>query len=309
MNVTKLRSLMYVGELGSVNAAAAAVHLTQAAVSQHLKDLEYELDLRLVDHSRRPMALTKDGEELVAVTRQILRHWNQYLERKQKTELGGVLLLGHVRSAITGSAARSLSLLRIKHPNLTIKLVLGSGVTRHLAQDVLNRKIDASFGVGPFTVPDDLLWRPYCQERFYVIASKELRGKTDEELLGMGSYLRHKPPALEETIIDRELRRRGIDVDPIMEFDSYETVLMMVEHDVGVGIVPESYLPRQKMQKLHCVPFGAPPLTREMGLVVRRDSKNMFLVDVLWDALKTFTSDKPGRRAGEPGPLAAKGQR
>ena len=286
MNMDKLKSLMYVAELGSLTAASGAVHLSQAAVSQHLKDLEDEFGMLLIDRSRRPVTLTKEGEELVAVTRQMLQLWNDHKGRNQKTKFGGNLVLGHVRSAITGIVANALIVLRAKHPKLTIRLVTASGVTKHLAQEVVNRKIDASFGVGPFQLPEELLWRPYRLERFYVIAPKKYRGKTDEELLGRGPYLRHKPRLLDETMIDREMKRRGIKAEPSMEFDSYENILLMVEHDVGIGIVPDSYLSKQKFSQLHCVTFGTPPLTREMGLMVRHDSPNLYLVDLLWEAIK-----------------------
>jgi len=289
MNMDKLKSLMLVAELGSVSAASAAVHLTQAAVSQHIKDLEEDMGLALIDRSRRPVTLTKDGEELVAVTRVMLKQWNEYREKKCKTELGGNLILGHVRSAITGTVANALTVLRTKYPKLTIKLVTASGVTKHLALDVVNHKIDASFGVGPIRLPDEVLWRPYCQERFYVIASRGFRSRTDEELLMRGPYLRHKPLLLEETMIDREMKKRGIKADPIMELDSYNSILLMVEHGVGVGIVPDSYLSKQTFSSLHCVPFGTPPLTREMGLMVRHDSQHLPLVNLLWEAIKGFS--------------------
>lgn len=286
MNMDKLKSLMYVAELGSLTAASDAVHLTQAAVSQHLKDLEGEFGILLIDRSRRPVTLTKEGEELVAVARQMLQLWNDHKRRNQKTTFGGNLILGHVRSAITGIVADALIVLREKHPKLTIRLVTAGGVTKHLAQEVVNRKIDASFGVRPFQLPEELLWRPYRLERFYVIAPKKYRGKTDEELLSRGPYLRHKPRLLDETMIDREMKRRGIRAEPSMEFDSYENILLMVEHDVGIGIVPDSYLSRQKFAQLHCITFGTPPLTREMGLMVRHDSPNLNLVDLLWEAIK-----------------------
>lgn len=300
VNINKLKSLMYVAELGSVSAASNAMHLTQAAVSQHLKDLEEELGLPLVDRTRRPVSLTKEGEELVDVTRQMLRQWNEYQDRKRNADLGGELVLGHVRSAVTGTVASSLALLRARHPRLKIRLVVGSGVSKYLAQDVVSRKIDASFGVGPLRLPEELLWRPYCQERLYVIASKQYRGKTDEELLNLGMFLRHKPPQIEETIIDHELKRRGIKVDTIMEFDSYDAILLMVEHDAGVGIVPESYLSPQKLQELHCVPFGNPPFTREMGLMVRHDSPNLYMVNLLWEAINDISLNSAAAANGTP---------
>lgn len=286
MNIDKLKSLMYVSELGSLTSVAGVVHLSQAAISQHLKDLEDEFGIVLIDRSRRPLTLTKEGEELVAVTRQMLQIWNQHLGRNQKTKFRGDLVLGHVHSAINGVVANALMLLQSKHPRLTIRLVTASGVSKLLAQEVISRKIDASFGVGPIQLPEELLWRPYRLERFYVVAPKKHRGKTDEELLIKGPYLRHKPAALEETMIDREMKRRGIKVEPRMEFDSYGNILLMVEHNVGIGIVPDSYLSKKKFTQLQCVPFGTPPLTREMGLMVRRDSQNLLLVDLLWEAIK-----------------------
>lgn len=292
MNLDKLKSLMLVAELGSMKAASEVAHLTQSAVSQHLKALEEEFDVVLIDRSRRPFSLTKEGEVLVEVTRQMFRLWNNYKDRKRKTQFRGNLILGHVSSAITGVVANALIVLRTKYPGLTIKLVKAGGVSKLLAQEVVHRKIDASFGVGPLQLPEELLWKPYSLERFYVIASKNARGKTDEELLRQGPYLRFKPSVLNETLIDREIRRRGIPVEPIFELETYENILFMVEHDVGIGIVPDSHLSRQKFAKLYSVAFGTPPFTRQMGLMVRHDSQNLHLVELLWSELKNLsTSD------------------
>ena len=47
----------------------------------------------LVDHLPAlrafALSLTRDGEELVAVTRQMLRQWNEYRDRKRNADLGG----------------------------------------------------------------------------------------------------------------------------------------------------------------------------------------------------------------------------
>jgi DNA-binding transcriptional LysR family regulator len=294
VNIDKLKSLIYVAELGSVTAVSDLVHLSQAAVSQHLKDLESEFGMSLIDRSRRPITLTKEGEELVSVTKKMLQLWHEYEERKQKPAVGSNLVLGHMTSAINGTVANALMVLRSKYPQLTIRLLIASGLTKFLAQDVLNRKIDASFGVGPIQLPEQLLWRPYRVERFYVIGPKKFRGKTDEELLLNGPFLHHKPRLLEETRIDREMKRRGIKIEPCMELESYGSILLMVEHGLGVGIIPSSFLPRHTLAQLHCVPFGTPPITREMGLIVRQDCKNYYLVDLLWNALKEATSQEAG---------------
>ena len=119
-----------------------------------------------------------------------------------------------------------------------------------------------------------------------LLKAETYQGMTDEELLQQGCYLRHKPVLLEDTVLDAEMRRRSIHAEPIMELESYDGILLMVEHEAGIGIVPEPYLSPETFDQLYCVPFGNPPVTREMGLMVRRDSPNLYLLDLLWDSIK-----------------------
>lgn len=290
MDLRKLKSLVALAELGTITAASDAVNLTQSAVSQQLKDLEWALELQLIDRSERPLKLTTEGTELVSVARQILKQWNDFKDRYRQIEFTGRLVLGYVRSALTAAVATALISLKENYPQLAIKLISTGGVSKHLAQDVADGKIDASFGVGPLTVPKGVLWQAYCRERYYVVAPKHAIGKTDEELLLEGPYLHFVPYLLAETKIDRELHRRGINVEAAMELDSYESILLMIEHELGVGIVPEPYLLKSRIEKLHYVPFGTPPLTRHMGIMVRSDNPQKELVDLLWNALKNFSN-------------------
>ena len=286
MDLNKLRSFISAAELNSISAASNAVNLTQSAVSQQIKYLERELNLTLIDRSKRPMILTQKGAELVIVARQMLTLWNEYKDRQNRPEFAGRLMLGYIRSAVTNVLAHALLSIRQQQPKVTIKLVNTGGVSKHLAQEVGNRVIDASLGVGPPPLPKGVLWLPISLERYYVIAPRYYRGKTDEELLHKGPYLRFKPRLLSETIIDREISRRGIKVDAVMELDDYESILLMVKHDLGIGIVPEPYIAKRLLKELHCVPFGTPPLTRQAGIMVRHDNPNKKLVDLLWDTIK-----------------------
>jgi DNA-binding transcriptional LysR family regulator len=286
MDLHKLKSFIAAAELNSISAASNAVNLTQSAVSQQIKYLERDLNLTLVDRSKHRMNLTKEGAELVTVARQMINLWNDFKDRQHQPELAGKLMLGYVRSAVTSVLAHALLSLRQKEPKVTIMLVNTGGVSKHLAQEVANREIDASLAVGPIPLPKGVLWRPISLERYYVVAPGHSRGRTDEELLEKGPYLRFKPYLLKETIIDREIKRRGIKVEAVMELDDYQSILLMVRHDLGVGVVPEPYISRSLLNELHCVPFGTPPLTRQGGIMVRYDNPNKQLVDLLWETLK-----------------------
>lgn len=293
MDLKNLKTLIVVAELGSFTSAAGVVNLTQSAVSQQLKELESELGTNLLDRSKRPVTLTKEGVELVDIARQMLNIWQGYKEKHIQEDIEGKLVIGYVNSIMTNVLAHALMSLREKHPKLIIKLVNSGGITKRLVKMVEDGEIDACFGVGPLKVPKGFLWRPYSVERFFVISRLKETLKTDEELLTRGPYLRFVPYLLAETMIDREIKKRGIHVEASMEFDSFSSILLMVKHDIGIGIVPESYVTSKELTHITCVPFSVPPLTREMGIVVSHDHPKKHLVNELWKAMYHFSNLKP----------------
>ncbi len=293
MNLDRLKTFLAVAELGSFTSAAGMVNLTQSSVSQQLKELESELDLVLFDRSSRPVRLTRDGAKLIPVAKQMLHYWQNFKENQEQKPCEGKLIIGYVSSIMTNVLAHALQSLRNKHPGLAIKLVNTGGVTKHLAQMVADNELDASFGVGPYKMPKGVLWRPYSAERYFVISKHRDGILTDEELLSKGPYLRFVPRLLVETMIDKAINKRGIKTDPIMELDSYDSILLMVNHDIGVGIVPESYLMENNLKTITCIPFGVPPLIREMGIMIRHDSPNKKLVNILHMAMRHFSNKVP----------------
>ena len=291
MDLDKLKTFIAIAELGSFTSAAGMVNLTQSAVSQQLKELESDLDIVLFDRSSRPVTLTNEGAKLIPVAKQMLQFWQSYKEDHEQKHFEGKLIIGYVSSIMTKVLAHALQSLRNKYPELAIKLINTGGVTKHLAQMVADNELDAAFGVGPTRVPKGVLWRPYSAERYFVISKHKGSVLTDEELLSSGPYLRFAPNLLVETMIDKAINKRGIKVDPIMELDSYSSILLLVSHDIGVGIVPESYLMSRDLGTIpSCIPFGVPPLTREMGIMVRHDSPNKKLVNILHMAMRHFSN-------------------
>ena len=64
LDVRRLRVLSEVAARGSFSAAAAALTLTQSAVSQHIAALEREVGLPLIERGTRPLELTEGGYAL-----------------------------------------------------------------------------------------------------------------------------------------------------------------------------------------------------------------------------------------------------
>ena len=71
LDVVALRSLVAVADCGGFHRAAAALYLTQSAISQHLRKLERVTDRRLVVREGRQARFTAEGE----LTRKAVNDW------------------------------------------------------------------------------------------------------------------------------------------------------------------------------------------------------------------------------------------
>ncbi len=81
LDITALRSLTAVVDCGGFHRAAEALHISQSAVSQHVRRLEKIIGRPIVARSGRTTRLTADGELLVAEARVLLAAHDQALTR------------------------------------------------------------------------------------------------------------------------------------------------------------------------------------------------------------------------------------
>ncbi len=144
MDLHALEVFCKVVELRSFSRAAEAVLLTQPTVSGHVKALESELGIRLLDRSGRRVAPTKAGEILHAYGQRILalRGEAEQAISEHKGGLSGHLVVG--ASSIPGAFVlpRLLADFKRDHPGVTIALhIKGS-------REIVRGVMEGTFEVG-----------------------------------------------------------------------------------------------------------------------------------------------------------------
>lgn len=77
MDIDLLRTFLEVRRLGNFRAAADNLHVTQAAVSQRIKQLESVMNARLFIREKNNIYVTQAGEQLVGAAETILSTWQQ----------------------------------------------------------------------------------------------------------------------------------------------------------------------------------------------------------------------------------------
>ena len=90
LNLSFLRSFVSLAETGSFHDAAARLEIAQPTISQHLKKLERDLGVTLIERSNARSRPTRHGERLLPYARSLLRT----AERAAAVARGNALVIG-----------------------------------------------------------------------------------------------------------------------------------------------------------------------------------------------------------------------
>ena len=125
MNITfrQLRVFTEVARQGSMNGAAAALHLTPQAVSLQIKEIESQVELPLFDREGRQVVLSTAGEYLLAHAKRLLaglKDADDTMARFKRLEQGR-LSVGLVSSA-SCFVPQLLARFHNEHPGIEVQL-------------------------------------------------------------------------------------------------------------------------------------------------------------------------------------------
>ena len=129
LNLDQLQTLIVIADLGTLAAAAQALHLAPPTIGMHINELESRLGVTLVHRGRRQARLTAAGAALVENGRRILKSTDDAVEQVRRFAQGseGKVRLGASAGVVANLLPQVLELLAERNPGIDIELdVLGS---------------------------------------------------------------------------------------------------------------------------------------------------------------------------------------
>ena len=280
MSIRNLKTLIAVAEHGTFTAAAEAVFVTHAAVSQQMKALEEEWQVEVFDRSRRTPRLTPTGLALVAKAREIVDAYEGIVPSVLGEEgIRGELRLGAVPTTLTGLVPFGVASLKAAHPELRVRIV--SGLTADLTSQIERGMLDAAILTLPPIMPKRLQWQRIAREPLELLASPEAGTEDAVELLRTRPFIRFTRGAIVGSMIESWLQRQGVTVLESMELESLEAVESMVHANLGVSIVPRQCVPSPSALPLKHLPLAPDTPYRDLGLLSRSDTIKASVVSVL----------------------------
>jgi LysR family cyn operon transcriptional activator len=266
-----IRSFLMVARIGSVSAAAVELHLTQPALSQHLKQFSALLQTTLFDRVGRRLELTEAWRSLYAELDPLMETLGDVLMRagRSGTELVEHLRIGAIHSYVQGVVIPAVERLAASHPRLTIEI-------RELsARDVDRALLDGVIDVGIAFSSDRmkrLEERALFRDTLALVASASVASRLTTPvsiaqlaslplaLLSSGFAMRSQ--------IDAAAARAGLRLRPQVEGPSVDALLGLVAGGRFVTIA--SPISTRSRPGLVALPLRGPGFERTAAVRLRR---------------------------------------
>jgi DNA-binding transcriptional LysR family regulator len=242
----QLRYFIAVAEEKGFSRAAERLHVSQPPLSTHMKDLEAELGVRLLDRTNRGVSLTPAGQVFYDEVRAVLRRLDQARLKAQSAGQGdvGTLSVGFVSIASYGILPPALKRFRERYPKVDVQL--HELTTDAQIRELRAGRLDLGLGLGPIDEPD-LAFETVSREDLVVagpVGHKLLKGGGSvrlESLSGESFIIppREVAPGLYDLIIS-QCRASGFTPRINQHARQMQTVIGLVASGMGFSLVPSS---------------------------------------------------------------------
>jgi DNA-binding transcriptional LysR family regulator len=279
----RLRSLQAVVRHGSFSRAAEAMHLSQPAVSTHVRRLEADVGVALIERAGKRAFPTPAGELVLRSAQDAVARFEEGLEavRRLRGSVTGRLRLGASATVSIHLLPQLLRTLRVRYPDVEVSVATGNAP--EIGAAVVNHDLDAAL----LTLPvhgRELVVSPFFRDELVAIAAPS-RGRTDavrgrdrprprrpvspRQLAANPLILYERGGRIRE-VMERWFEDAGCRPRVALELGNAEAIKELVAAGLGMSLM-SAVAVRREVQAGRLIAFRvAPPLHRDIGLIRRR---------------------------------------
>jgi DNA-binding transcriptional LysR family regulator len=244
MEFRQLRTFVAIAETRSFTRAAERVHLTQAAVSAQIKSLEAEAGVPLFSRVNKKVFLTEAGEALLRRAERLLRAHDEALvalAQLGQAERGRLRVGTASTMASTHPLPAILAELKRAHPGAQVT------VRRATSSEIVAQILHGDLDLGLVSLPveaSDIHAEVLQRDRLVAVVQPEhplaRQRAVSVERLAAEHLILGEQGGNTRRLIDLFFEKAGVRPQVAMELGSMSSVVRMVEHGLGVSIVPRS---------------------------------------------------------------------
>jgi len=279
-SIIQLEYIVAVADGRHFGKAARACHVTQPTLSQQVRKVEEDLNIRIFDRLKKPVVPTPEGEDFVEQARLILREHRRLREiTLAKTgEVAGDLRLAVIPTVAATLVPHFIEHFAKKYPK--VRLFIDELKTESALEGLRLDRLDAAIMATPLA-EDGFREEPLYYEPFKLYISKghSLLKKAScerKDLDGTGLWLLSDGHCFKDQVVRYCSIADGTAPNfRNIHFQSgnLDTLRRLVKGGNGYTLLPAfmtAFMGESEI-KAHVRPFAAPEPAREISLVCRRD--------------------------------------
>jgi DNA-binding transcriptional LysR family regulator len=271
LSLHRLELFLAVLDTGGVVHAARSRHISQPAVSEHLRGLEGYFGIRLFERAGRRLQPTAAARELEPFARQTLG-----LLREAERRVGGVrrlergaLLVGASTTPGTYLLPTVLGRFHTMFPGITLNLRIQN--SRAIERGVLAGQVD--FGVvGESPLLTGLSAERWVADELVLIVGRThplaRRRSLDPRRLIGERFIAREAGSSTRAVAEQYLGRLGVQLVPEMELGSTEAIREAVAAGLGVALISRLAV---RDRNVRAVMLAGPRWRRDL-LIIRREA-------------------------------------
>lgn len=264
MDLQSLNIFIQVAELNSFTRAGEKLGYSQPTVSFQIKQLEKELGVLLFDRIGHTVSLTEAGRDALSYAQRICHMSEEMTLGLNRTrEVSGVVRVAMADSLCSPLIAKKFSDFRVAYPKVSLHVTTAG--TSELFRLLDHNEVDLVctldhqiFGMNYVIVSEEKIGVNFVVSAKNPLASK--KKVTIQDLVSQPFLLTEKGMSYRR-MLDENLARKSLEIQPIFEFGSADMICRLVEEDLGISFLPdyvtESGVKEGKIVRLYVKGFEA----------------------------------------------------
>ena len=288
MTLVQLEYIVMLDTYRKFSVAAEKCFVTQPTLSMQVQKLEEELGIKIFDRSKKPLVATEVGREIIELGRSVLSGTKSIADivSERKGEIKGELHIAIIPTLAPYLLPLFLHGFLKKYKDVNLKVI--ELTTERIIEQLKRNLIDAAILVTPLDYTSVKTTPLFLEE--FVLYSKRWGKLTQNKVITVDEIEIDELWLLEEGHCFRSQIINLCDLQKLSqqekrfyyEAGSIETLVLMVEKNGGVTILPELALMDFNPAQLKCVRRFKPPVpVREVSLITHRDFVKRRLVEAL----------------------------
>lgn len=274
MNMESAKIFCDLVELKNFSRTAELHGISQSAVSQQLAQLEMGHKTQFINRKKRPIELTNAGQSFYRACKDILERYDQLhneLSSLSKTScrinLASIFSIG--MHTLQPYVKKFMSI----YPDVNLSIEYLD------AKDIYMRLLKGSIDIGVVAIPKrdrSINVYNFENEPLTMVCSPDhpfsLSDEIDIHHLQGERFIAFAENVPTRQCVDNILKRFGVSVHIVMEFDNIETIKRAIEINSGISILPQTTIKAElNSGTLQSVTFKNENFYRLTGIVVRKD--------------------------------------